>query len=220
MGFGAHSESSHKGAWPTGGPSDTWHRRPRDLWGLTRFQSGRMGHGADVTGSEALRGVKSSHPATKFAWDGRDVAHELRRDLLGACRRTAEVLSVVFTSPILAARTSQGLVPLHMSLPYQTTYHTVGETSHLPGVSLLLSHLFSHLHLSLFSPSPFVVSSLLLSLRFQLWSFLSLFCVVAAAAVAVARFGAVFRNFRSCSLSLRPLLSSCQVHSSARCVVL
>ena len=106
-------------------------------------------------------------------------------------------------------------------------------------------HHFSSLTSSLIFTSSLSLSlsfrcliSSFLSLRFLLWSFLSLFCVVAAvvaasaaallplvAAAAVtgcfvvaagARFGAVFRYFRLCSLTLRPLLSSCQVHSSAR----
>ena len=61
------------------------------------------------------------------------------------------------------------------------------------------SSLTSSPPLSLSSPSPSVVSSLLLSLCFLLWSFLSLFCVIAAVVAAllpllplVARFGAVF----------------------------
>ena len=52
-------------------------------------------------------------------------------------------------------------------------------------------------------------------------------CCVAAAVVALLplvpggaalllRFGADFRYLRLCSLSLRPLLSSCQAHSSAQ----
>ena len=103
-------------------------------------------------------------------------------------------------------------------------------------ISSPLSPLPSSSPLSLlFSPSPSFVSSSLLSLRFLLWSFLSLICVVAASAAAlpplvaaavaallllvlvvvvvvvcvVLRFGTVFRYFRLCSLSLRPLLSSC-----------
>ena len=49
--------------------------------------------------------------------------------------------------------------------------------------SLLLSHFFSHLHLiSRSSLLPLLpLTHLLLSLRFLLWSFLSLFCVVGAA---------------------------------------
>ena len=76
------------------------------------------------------------------------------------------------------------------------------------------------------------LSHLFFCLRFLLWSFLSMFCVVAvaasgaallpqvAAAVAaaggavVARFAAVLRFFRQSSLW--PLLSCCQMHSSAR----
>ena len=43
---------------------------------------------------------------------------------------------------------------------------------------------------------------------------LVLVCVCGAA--LLLRFGKVLRYFRLCSLSLRPLLSSCQVHSSAQ----
>ena len=79
----------------------------------------------------------------------------------------------------------------------------------------------------LFSPSLSVASSLFLSLRFLLWSFLSLFCIVALLLLLLLvlvlrccrwllRCSCCCCHFRLCSLSFRPLLSSCQVHSSAR----
>ena len=104
-----------------------------------------------------------------------------------------------------------------------------------PSPFLFSSLLFSSLRglpLSLLCLCSVLLSSFL---YFVLSSF-SLFCVVAGCCVAVAagagccvavavgagaavvsRFGAVFfRSFCSFSLSLRPLLSSCQVHSARR----
>ena len=149
-----------------------------------------------------------------------------------ARRRTNQQHSRTCTQNTLESKAKHGRPPSGVNIPSSlaktVAVHTTG--CFLISIawffsnfsSLLVSLLFSHLHLSLlfslsvFCCGRFFLCFVLLLCRCCCCVAAADSCVVAVAGAVVARFGTVFRYLHLCSLSLRQLLSSCQVHSSAQ----